>query len=394
MIAVLVKATLILALALAGVWFLRRGSAAMRHLVCASALVSATLMPLVLLVPQRLEVLRLPLVISALTVARVSGSPVWRLGPALVGIWGLGALLILLRVVIGLWRVGAVRHRATRVGTQGSVPVLEAAVAVPVAVGLLRPAILMPAGTVEWPKHYREAALQHEVAHIRRFDLWTNLLAHLVCAAYWFHPLVWVVARRLREEQELACDDVAVVSGTVPEVYAEALVAAARFLRPQAVNSLIGCHMVTNKSLQNRIARLVDVNLPRLSSTSALRRMALAAAGVALCVGLVTAQTPASPAPGKVYKMADGIKAPRVIWKVDPQYTEEARAAKIDGMVLLSVVIGTDGIAHDINVLRGLDAGLDVKAVEAVRQWHFEPGTKDGEPVQVRAQIEINFKVK
>ncbi len=396
MIAVLVKVTVVWALALTVVWSLRRGSAAMRHLVCAVALAASALMPLVLLVPQKLEVLRVPLVVSAATAARVSASS-WRMGPVLFGLWCLGALLVLMRIGVGLWRVGVVRRRAVRLGTNGTVPVLEASVAVPVAVGLFRPAILLPAGAAEWPGAYREAALRHEAAHIGRFDLWTNLLTHLVCAMYWFHPLMWAVARRLREEQELACDDVAVVSGTAPEVYAESLVAAARFLRPNANTSLIGCHMVTNKSLQNRIARLVDVTLPRLSSTTALRRVALASAAAALCVGLVTAQAPTpekTPSGETVYRVGKGVTAPRVASKVEPEYTEEAKDAKIAGTVMLSVVISPDGIAHEISVVKGLDAGLDFKAVEAVQKWRFEPSTLDGVAVPVRAQIEINFKLK
>lgn len=314
----------------------------------------------------------------------------------LLSLWSLGALLVLIRVAVEFWRVRRVRYRASQIGTQGVVPVFEAGVAVPVAVGLVWPAILMPTGAAEWSDEHRIAALRHEAALVARFDRWTNLLAHLVCAMYWLHPLVWAVARRLREEQELACDDAAVLSGTSPEVYAEALVAAARFLRPPVTTSMIGCHMVTNNSLQSRIARLLDVELPRMSSLNALRRVALASAAVAVCVGLLTAQVPAPavPAAGKVYTMSDGVQAPKRLHKVEPDYTEEAKAAGIDGTVRLSGVVGADGQARAITVVRGLDAGLDLKAIEAVEKWHFQPGTKDGEPVPVRAQIEINFRIK
>jgi protein TonB len=79
---------------------------------------------------------------------------------------------------------------------------------------------------------------------------------------------------------------------------------------------------------------------------------------------------------------------------VDPQYTEEARKAKISGTVTLTMTIGVDGMAHDISVVRSLDSGLDLKAVEAVQQWHFNPGKKDGEAVPVLATIEINFRLQ
>jgi periplasmic protein TonB len=123
-------------------------------------------------------------------------------------------------------------------------------------------------------------------------------------------------------------------------------------------------------------------------------KTAILAIGMLAATGLISAQQTPAQSEEKVYKMGDGITAPRVVHKVDPQYTEEARAAKIEGTVLLSVVIGTDGAAHDINVINAPDSGLGIKAIDAVRQWQFSPGAKDGEPVAVRAQIEVNFKLQ
>jgi len=78
---------------------------------------------------------------------------------------------------------------------------------------------------------------------------------------------------------------------------------------------------------------------------------------------------------------------------VEPEYTEEARIAKYDGTVLLSVEIVADGIVGNINVGGGLGLGLDQKAVEAVGQWRFKPGTENGQAVKVAAQIEVNFRL-
>jgi TonB family protein len=94
-----------------------------------------------------------------------------------------------------------------------------------------------------------------------------------------------------------------------------------------------------------------------------------------------------------VYKVGNGVMAPRLLKKVEPQYSEDARASKIAGTVALRVVIDTDGRAKEAVVLNGLGYGLDEKAVEAVAQWVFQPGTLDGAPVQVAAQIEINFRL-
>ena len=83
-----------------------------------------------------------------------------------------------------------------------------------------------------------------------------------------------------------------------------------------------------------------------------------------------------------------------MIYKVDPEYTEEARQAKISGAVMLSLTVGADGLAHDISMVKSLDPGLDRNAVEVLQQWRFAPGTLKGEPVAVRATIEINFRLQ
>jgi TonB family protein len=96
---------------------------------------------------------------------------------------------------------------------------------------------------------------------------------------------------------------------------------------------------------------------------------------------------------GQPYRVGGGVSAPNLLFKVEPQYSEEARAVKVAGPVLLTVVIGADGLATDIAVTRGLGFGLDEQAVKAIGQWRFQPGAKDGLPVPVQAQIEVNFRL-
>jgi TonB family protein len=81
------------------------------------------------------------------------------------------------------------------------------------------------------------------------------------------------------------------------------------------------------------------------------------------------------------------------VYKVNPGYTPEAKAAKIQGTVTLTMVVNTQGRADEIQVTRSLDPGLDTNAIGAVSQWQFKPGTKDGQPVDVAVTIEINFKL-
>ncbi len=82
-----------------------------------------------------------------------------------------------------------------------------------------------------------------------------------------------------------------------------------------------------------------------------------------------------------------------MIYDPDPEYSEEARHAKFQGTVLLWMVIGSDGVPHDVRVQRSLGMGLDEKAIEAVRQWRFDPSMKDGHPVAVQVIIEVAFRL-
>jgi periplasmic protein TonB len=94
-------------------------------------------------------------------------------------------------------------------------------------------------------------------------------------------------------------------------------------------------------------------------------------------------------------KIGPGVKAPVPIERPEPAYTEEAREAKLQGSVLLSVIIDADGRTKDIKVVRPIGLGLDEKAVEAVNTWKFEPARlqKDNTPVAVKANIEVNFRL-
>ncbi|HWB85931.1 MAG TPA: TonB family protein [Bryobacteraceae bacterium] len=92
-------------------------------------------------------------------------------------------------------------------------------------------------------------------------------------------------------------------------------------------------------------------------------------------------------------KVGNGTSAPRLLSKVEPAYTLEGKAARIQGPVALSVVIGVDGRAFDATLLRSLGFGLDEAALNAVSQWRFQPGAKDGQPVPIAAVIQVNFRL-
>jgi TonB family protein len=96
---------------------------------------------------------------------------------------------------------------------------------------------------------------------------------------------------------------------------------------------------------------------------------------------------------GGAYKIGGGVSAPSVLFKVEPEYSEEARKAKFQGTVTLFVVVDEKGNPRDLKIIRPLGLGLDQKAIEAVEKWKFRPGMKDGRPVPVQATIEVNFRL-
>jgi protein TonB len=96
---------------------------------------------------------------------------------------------------------------------------------------------------------------------------------------------------------------------------------------------------------------------------------------------------------GGVFHVGGGVSAPKVLYQPDPEYSEEARKAKFQGTCVLSLVVGPDGRPRDIRIARSLGLGLDEKAIEAVKNWRFEPAVKDGKPVAVAINVEVDFRL-
>lgn len=106
-----------------------------------------------------------------------------------------------------------------------------------------------------------------------------------------------------------------------------------------------------------------------------------------------SSETPSTPSDGG-YRVGNGVSAPRILNKVEPQYTPEAIKARLIGDVGLRVVVDTDGKARDIQLVRALGLGLDENAIAAVSNWQFQPGIKESQPVKVLAQIQVHFALQ
>jgi len=252
--------------------------------------------------------------------------------------------------------------------------------------GAIRPVILLPVYVEDWPVEQRDVVIQHERAHIERRDwLWQGF-AQAMTAVFWFHPLVWLALIQIRKEAEHAADDATLAGGVQAPDYADRLMAVARQLSGHSPDAAVA--MLRKPVLTSRIAAILDAGRIR-TVTSAGARIGVVLAAAALLVPLSAFQN------RPIYHAGvDGVTVPSITYRVDPSYTEEAKQAKIQGTVGLSLVVNTQGRPDDIQVTQSVDTGLDLNAVAALSQWLFKPGTKDGQPVDVAVKIEVNFKLK
>jgi beta-lactamase regulating signal transducer with metallopeptidase domain len=190
--------------------------------------------------------------------------------------WGLVALIGLLRVGIGFVHISKLRKRSVevnpssldaqlqqRLGAQTAgrkVRVYECAdLRVPIAVGFVRPAIILPSWTLRGlSRSELNGVILHEMAHIRRWDDWTNLLQKVVSAIFFFHPAVWWIENRLTLEREMACDDVVVSESSDPREYANCLVSLAEKSVSRRGFGLAQAAVKRVRDISSRITRILD----------------------------------------------------------------------------------------------------------------------------------------
>jgi TonB family protein len=651
------KSTLVLGAAWLAAGLLRRHSAAARHVIwtaCAAALLALPVLSIALPgLPLRMANRVLPPAAAAVVfqttatgAAAAAGAAAagglrhaagvapaaaaamdWRTAVVLVWLAGLGiAMLQMLVACLALWRA----RRAARpseyaalgdalahdLGIDEEVRILETPSGMPMTFGVLQPTVFVPACAAEWTEERRRVVLLHELAHVRRGDAATHLMARLALAVNWWNPLAWSAWRAFLHERERAADDLVLGAGEAATDYASHLLEIARTMQTPRAMGAAGIPMARPSQLEGRliaildgrtrraqagrslgvaaavvaialmaplaavrgqsqaeIAALKDVDatiaaanaqknreildevavsyekLRKFAEAKKLREASLAIAeqvngpqsaeyaaelvklgdlarryrapspqgagevnltasdeyylralamgdrpevypalmrlgmgskdpekrreylerarvvgrngneiGAAMSWlahdregdaatpaysdsmyrGAIALESPDSPeqaltlemysqmltaadrtseaeataerakairkklvaAAGAAraaditpFRVGGGITAPKLLSKVEPEYSEDARAQKMQGTVLLKIVVDTDGKAKNFELLKGVGHGLDEKAVQAIMLWNFKPGEQGGVPVPVLAQIEVNFKL-
>jgi TonB family protein len=643
------KSSVIFGVAWLAATLLRHRSAAARHLVWTAAAAAVIALPILSIALPGLHVpgAWAPLPTGLLFQTTVTASPTtlaatgvshvlsnasanpgaWRLDwiRIILLAWAAGAVAGLLQMLLAAVAVARVRRSTTpfgdanycrqlawSLGIRHAVEVLEAAPGtMPMTFGILRSAILMPADAVAWCDERRRVVLLHELAHVRRGDTATHILARTALALNWWNPLAWTAWRQFLKERERATDDLVLQAGARASEYASHLLEVARTMQSGPAMGWAAIAMARPSQLEGRLLAILDPRVNRQSPrrASAMLAILIAVAAVAplaavqsqdslaqvmspdveatiraanaqknhemletaaaafekvrqfetaqkllqsaadiraevsgrqsvayglgllklgeleqrrnqdkfaedffqraaqilgdrpdaakalLPLGIsdfarkdykgaverfqhaqrvdptqagiatmwiavvrereqnfveaeaqfksaLALQNPrspdaattmvlyaqmlrrqgkideatelekkstdarnavprvatgvsasATPSGSDVYRVGGGVTAPMLVFKREPEYSEVARIAKYQGTVTLYVEVGPDGTPHNIRVLRGLGLGLDEKAIDAVSEWQFRPGTKDGVPVTVAANIEVNFRL-
>ncbi|HET7462217.1 MAG TPA: HEAT repeat domain-containing protein [Longimicrobium sp.] len=228
---------------------------------------------------------------------------------ALLGIWVLGAGVLLLRLLIGMgtvmWlaRVGereadegwvVLADRLTRAYSLPAIRLIRSRwTEMPMTWGVLRPIVLLPMNADEWPLERREAVLTHELAHVARKDVLTLALAQVAVALHWFNPLAWIALREVRAEAEKCCDDWVLRGGMRASTYASHLLEMVRVVGRARVPAALALPMAQRSTFEGRLLAILEPGVER----GRVRRgqAALTALGIAGLVAVLGAMGPAQP---------------------------------------------------------------------------------------------------
>lgn len=299
----------------------------------------------------------------------------------LLAVWALVALALVSRLLYGAWSVHRIVRRAQplealawrtplyqiadRLGLDTTPRLLRSQdVKMPFASGLFASTIVLPAESDGWSAERQSAVLIHELGHVRRHDLIGHALGRIASALYWFHPLVWTAARRLRAESERACDDLALALGARPSEYAEHLLDIVTCVRDHATPS-VALALAQQKEFEGRMLAILNPELRR-AGPSRLQAVSLAGglALLALAVGAASpvprataAQATASPHPPDMSAAAT-VSARSAVTSQGPKPTDDraavlARALRTDSSATVRRVA-----AWGLHSYATTDAGL------------------------------------
>jgi beta-lactamase regulating signal transducer with metallopeptidase domain len=202
----------------------------------------------------------------------------WIVGFAVIIVWLAIGRFGLRRIAVSAWPLngsdwsGILDEERNYAGVTKPVLLYTSSVVnTPLTWGSRAPVVLLPEDALDWPEAHRRIVLRHELAHVARGDSFTQLVAGLVCALYWFHPLAWITERRLRAECERACDDSVVSLGTPAAEYAAHLLEVARSARAFGAPGFLSVAMARPSQLEGRLLAVLNESRRRVSLSRGAR---------------------------------------------------------------------------------------------------------------------------
>jgi TonB family protein len=340
------------------------------------------------------------------------------------------AMLGIVRLALGLGYLNTCRRRAQplsptparvskireRLGL--AVPFLVSSrLTAPLTFGWLRPAVLLPGSFHDLSAEQQEGVACHELLHVRRRDWPMTFCEELLRAIVWFHPAVWLILPRISLSREQVVDADTVRLTGKRRQYLEALwqvICSGR--NPVAA---VAVPFLGRRDLVDRVARLqkeIKMSKTRIALTVLVLAITVPAVGVFGASVFRADQQPTHSMSGlstgdesqkeqeeesypkletvSADSVCDEITHPVIVEKINPTYPPEARKEKVMGLVIVETVITEEGIVDEIKVVESPDERLSAAAVEAIKQWRFEPALCDGEPVGVYYNLTVKFHLK
>ena len=372
----------------------------------------------------------------ALVPASVPARFGWPSPVALAVVLTTGVLLRLGWLALGLFTLRRLRRsarpleprprsivRAAEMACADAEFLVSATASRPVTCGIRRPVVLVPRNFEQFPGEEQTAIACHELLHVRRADWAWNVADEVTRAVFWFHPGVWWLINEIQLAREQLVDREVVRRLGARQPYLQALL---RIARPVPRLVLTPASLFLKRAhLKQRVALLVkEGSMSKARIASAVLIMATVVFTVGrLAVAAVPLQRAGEPQPvasaaapdvalaqqqsrpgvmpqqaaeaawhPEAVRVGGDIKPPEKVVDVKPVYPAAAQAARVQGVVLCGILVGTDGKVEDVRVLRSIPL-LDQAALDAVRRWEFSPTLRNGTPIPVVFTVTVNFRL-
>jgi len=277
----------------------------------------------------------------------------------------------------------------------------------PLALGLRTPILLLPPNfaSICTPQDFL-SAIAHECAHLKRLDFQKNLFYEVAGLFLAFHPVTRVIQSGIAQTREMICDGMVTKEHVEAGSYARSLL---RLAAAMAVGSWgpdsYAVGIFNGNVLEKRIMR---IRMKKQKTGATMKYGLLISAAAILSstvVGMAAMAVPVVPQAGSqdntqpntyghVYSVGHGVSAPVPFHTVPAKYPKAVREKneKLDGIVVLGLVVDAKGMPQDIHVVKSFRSDFDAQAVKAVKQYRFRPAMLSGKPVAVSIKIEVNFK--